>query len=406
MEKRESYLKIWQDLARDKGMLFLVGPRQAGKTTLAKIIAQSFTNQIYFNWDIPSHRRRLIENLSFFETLERRDASRPLVIFDEIHKYKNWKNYLKGVYDQFQDHYQFLVSGSGRLDIYQKGGDSLAGRYLLFHLWPFTLAEMGKAQIDFQEFLANPLEISMDRSLELKEIWEQLSNLSGFPEPFLSGRVNAYRRWSNTYSQQLIREDIRDMTELKSIKEVETLYLLLPSKVGSPLSLSSLAEDLHVSYNSVQNWLSVFERFFLVFSLSPYTSKIARAIQKEKKIYLWDTPRLKDPAARFENMVALELYRAITAWNDLGSGQFTLHFIKNKEKQEVDFLIANEGEPFLLIEAKFSDPEPSKALKIFQQALKIPAVQLINEGNGFRIFSNGNQSILVVPAYQWLSRLP
>jgi predicted AAA+ superfamily ATPase len=196
------------------------------------------------------------------------------------------------------------------------------------------------------------------------------------------------------------------MTELKSIKEVETLYLLLPSKVGSPLSLSSLAEDLHVSYNSVQNWLSVFERFFLVFSLSPYTSKIARAIQKEKKIYLWDTPRLKDPAARFENMVALELYRAITAWNDLGSGQFTLHFIKNKEKQEVDFLIANEGEPFLLIEAKFSDPEPSKALKIFQQALKIPAVQLINEGNGFRIFSNGNQSILVVPAYQWLSRLP
>jgi predicted AAA+ superfamily ATPase len=265
---------------------------------------------------------------------------------------------------------------------------------------------MGKAQIDFQEFLANPLEISMDRSLELKEIWEQLSNLSGFPEPFLSGRVNAYRRWSNTYSQQLIREDIRDMTELKSIKEVETLYLLLPSKVGSPLSLSSLAEDLHVSYNSVQNWLSVFERFFLVFSLSPYTSKIARAIQKEKKIYLWDTPRLKDPAARFENMVALELYRAITAWNDLGSGQFTLHFIKNKEKQEVDFLIANEGEPFLLIEAKFSDPEPSKALKIFQQALKIPAVQLINEGNGFRIFSNGNQSILVVPAYQWLSRLP
>ncbi|MBA4395361.1 MAG: ATPase [Desulfobacca sp.] len=387
-------------------MVFLSGPRQTGKTTLAKMISQSFKNSLYFNWDIPDQRIRLINNPSFFEALERKDPSTPLVIFDEIHKYKEWKNYLKGTFDQFHDRYQFLVSGSGRLDIYQKGGDSLAGRYFLFHLWPFTIAELGGGNREFQRFLNNPLEISLERSNELKKIWEQLADQSGFPEPFLSGRKTTYRRWSNTYSQQLIREDIRDLTDIKSIKEVETLYFMLPSKVGSPLSVTSLAEDLHVSYNSIQKWLSVFERFFLMFSISPWKKNIARAIQKERKCYLWDTPRIKEPAAKFENMVALELWRAVTAWNDLGWGNFSLHFIKNKEQQEVDFLLAKDHEPFLLIETKLSEEQPSKALKGFQKALDIPAVQLILSGDHFRIFSAGSKDILVAPAYQWLSGLP
>jgi hypothetical protein len=204
----------------------------------------------------------------------------------------------------------------------------------------------------------------------------------------------------------LIREDIRDLTGIKSVGYVETLYLLLPSKVGSPLSISSLARDLQVSYNSIRSWLSVFERFFLVFSIPSWTRRITRAIQKERKVYLWDTPLIRDPAARFENMVAMELWRAVTAWNDMGYGQFSLHFIKNKEQQEVDFLIVDKHEPFLLIEAKRSDTQPSSELKKFQRALNIPAVQLTNEGDGYRLFSNQEQSILVAPAYQWLSRLP
>ena len=154
---------------------------------------------------------------------------------------------------------------------------------------------------------------------------------------------------------------------------------MLPSKVGSPLSVPSLARDLKVSYNSVRSWLSIFERFFLVFSISPWTRRIARAIQKERKVYLWDAPRIKEPAARFENMVAMELWRAVTSWNDLGWGRFSLHFIKNKEQQEVDFLIAKDDEPLLLIEAKLSERSPMAALRKFQDRLNIPAVQLINQ---------------------------
>lgn len=406
MNDRSPYVKTWQDLAVDKSMIFLAGPRQAGKTTLARIISRSFTNHFYFNWDIADHRTNFMENPTFFEAVVRKDPSIPLVVFDEIHKYKDWKNYLKGIYDQFSGEYQFLVSGSGRLDLYQKGGDSLAGRYFLFHLWPFTVSELGKVNRKFEAFMADPLQITMENAKEVKEIWSGLSELSGFPEPYLSGRMRTYRRWSSTYSQQLIREDIRDLTGIKSIIDLETLYLLLPSKVGSPISVPSLARDLKVTYNSIRSWLSAFERFFLTLSIGPWTRSIARAIQKERKVYLWDAPRIKEPAIKLENMVALELWRAVTAWNDMGYGTFSLHFIKNKDQQEVDFLIAKENEPFLLVEVKLSEPEPTSPLKKFQSVLGIPAVQLIEESEGYRLLQNGNQHILVAPAYQWLSTLP
>jgi predicted AAA+ superfamily ATPase len=406
MKERKLYIHTWEELSGEKSMIFLTGPRQAGKTTLARMISDSFSNKLYFNWDIPEDRTRLIQNPSFFESVKRRDSTTPLIILDEIHNYRDWKNYLKGVYDQFHDAYQFLVSGSGRLDIYQKGGDSLAGRYLLFHLWPFTIAELGNRNLGIEQFLKNPLQISMEGISELQAIWKRLAKVSGFPEPYLADRIKTYRRWSNTYSRQLIREDIRDLTGVKSIKDMETLYYLLPSRTGSTLSIPSLSRDLKVSYNSVQNWLSGFERFFLVFNISPWTKKISRAIQKERKVYLWDFPRIEDPAARFENMVAMELWRAVTSWNDMGYGRFELHFIKNKEQQEVDFMIASEHRPFLLIEAKLADMQPSAALKKFQRTLGIPAVQLINEGDAYTMLTNDDLPILVAPAFQWLSRLP
>jgi len=399
-------LKIWEELARDKSMVFLVGPRHVGKTTLAKDISKSFVNNLYFNWDIPADKARITENPAFFQEIKRRDPSTPLIIFDEIHKYKDWKNYLKGVYDEFHEEYQFLVSGSDRLDIYQKGGDSLAGRYLLFHLWPFTISELGKRNLPIDDFLENPIQISVEGSGSLRKEWSRLSTQSGFPEPFLANRTVTYRRWSNTYPSQLIREDIRDLTGIKSVSDMETLYSLLPWKVGAPLSVPSLASGLKVSYNSIRGWLSAFERFFLIFTISPWTESVARAIQKERKIYLWDAPRIEEPAPRFENMVAIELWRAATNWNDLGYGNFSLHFIRNKEHQEVDFLIANRGKPVALIEAKMSDATPSSTLKKFQNALRIPAVQLIDEDEGHQIFSNNDRSILVAPGHQWLSQLP
>lgn len=406
MIQRELYLNIWGELASAKSMVFLSGPRQTGKTTLAESIGKAFANRVYFNWDFPESKALLTREPTFFEQVKRTDASIPLVVFDELHKYKDWKNYLKGIYDKFHRDYRFLVSGSGRLDIHQRGGDSLAGRYDSFHLWPFTLPELGGKQRTMESFLADPLRVGTDGDKENREIWDNLGRFSGFPEPYVSGRETTWRRWSNGYTRQLIREDIRDLAGIQAVETAETLYALLPGRVGSPLSLNTLATDLRVSYNTVKAWIDLFERFFLVFRIEPWTHQIRRAIQKEKKLYLFNLPLVQEPGARFENAVALELFRAVSNWNDLGLGPFSLHYVRNKEKQEVDFLLARARRPVLLVEAKLSGEHPSGALLKFQQALSVPAVQVTAQPGGYKIIRNGDQSVLVAPAWQWASGLP
>ena len=200
------------------------GGAAGGETTLGEMIAQTFPNQVYLSWESPVDRARLIREPSFFETVERRDESTPFVMFDELNKHRGWRKYLKGVYDRFQDDYQFLIAGSSRLDYPQRRGDSLAGRYYLLHLWPFTQAELGCANLTAEEFFGNPQQVRMERQAELQEVWQTLSEHSGFPEPYLSGRKTSYRRWSTAYAEQLIREDIRDLTGIKAIDELETLY--------------------------------------------------------------------------------------------------------------------------------------------------------------------------------------
>lgn len=399
------YENIWEKLSAYNQMTFIAGPRQAGKTTLTQILAEDFTNSLYFNWDILEEKRKLIENASFYEEVNRNDNSMPLIIFDELHKYSNWKNYLKSVYDRDKDNYKFIVSGSGRLDMYQKGGDSLAGRYFIFHLWPFTLAELAGNNLSFERFSSNFMEVH-PRTNQTQLIWNNLSQFSGFPDPYLNGTDPFYQIWSNTYKKQLLREDIRDLASLRSFDDVEILFSLLPSKIGSPLSMASLARDIHVSFDSVRSWIDIFENFFMVFRIPPWSKKISRAISKEKKLYLFDYASIESPSAKFENMVALELLRAISNWNDLGLGNFSLHYLRNREKEEVDFLLLNNNNPILLIETKLSDDNAAKSLTKFQKVLNIPAVQLVNKSGICKIVSNGNLNIMVISADHWLSLLP
>jgi len=402
---RVLYKKIWGKISEYKNMIFISGPRQAGKTTLSKSISDDFTNFYYYNYDIIDEKRKVIEDPLFYEKLNRKDDSIPLIIFDELHKYYDWKNYLKSVYDRDGKNYKIIVSGSGRLDIYEKGGDSLAGRYFGFHLWPFTLSELAENNINFDEFINNPVGIYKVKN-HIRSIWEDLEEFSGFPEPFLKKSKQYYRIWSNTYKKQLLREDIRDITHIRNIEKVELLFSMLSSRIGSPLSMSNLANDIKVSFDSVKGWIHIFERFFLIFLLSPWHRKISRSITKEKKVYFFDYAGIQSQAARIENMAALEIYRAVNNWNNLGLGDFSLHYIRNREKQEVDFLIVNNSKPFLLIEIKLSDTTPSKSLRKFQKQLKIPAVQLVNKPGVYKTFSYNDFKIIVVSIDHWLSILP
>jgi hypothetical protein len=406
MLDRPLYRHMWEELTREKRMVFMAGARRAGKTTLGEMIGQCYPNRVYVNWEIPEDRTRMIRNPTFFEETERRDESTPLVMFDEINRHRGWRRYLKGTYERFEGRYQFLVAGSSRLDQPQRRGDSLTGRYYLLHVWPFTQAELGRANLKAEAFFGNPQQVSMERHSELSALWRTISEQSGFPEPFLSGRKNSYRRWSRAYAEQLIREDIRDLTGVKGIGEMETLYHLLPAHVGRLLSVPTLAQGLQVAYNTIRSWLATLQRFFVMTCLAPWSQGVPRAIREGQKIYLWDVPRVRDPAARFENMVALELWRAVSNWNEMGYGRFSLNFIRTKDQQEVNFLLSDDGRPVLLVDARPHEQQPSAALLKFQSALKVPAVQLVEAAEGYRRVSNDAHSILIAPACDYLAGLP
>ena len=406
MLEREPYAAVWRELANEKAMVLLAGPRQCGKTTLAHMVSTDYSNTLYFNWDVATDKRRLIEDPYFFQGMIRKDESKPLIIFDEIHKYKDWKNYLKGVYDRFSADYQFLVSGSGRLDLYQRGGDSLAGRYYAFRLWPLTLGEIAHQGNTIDRFTADPTAPSVERVDEAQSVWERLTVRTGFPEPYLAKKQTTYRRWSTSYRRQLIREDIRDLTGVKYADDMEILFALLPSRVGSPLSIANLAGDLKVAYNTIKSWLTIFQRFYLTLELSPWTGQIARAIHKARKAYLFDYGGIDDAGAKFENMVALELHRAVCNWNDMGWGEFGLHYIRTKEGREVDFIITQDRRPLLLVEAKLGRQTPSANLLRFQKALGIPAVQLLSSGAGYAVQRHAGLPLLTAPVAYWVPNLP
>jgi len=409
MNKRTIYKDIWDKLLPDKSLILLAGPRQSGKTTFARdIVAKDFQDVVYFNWDIDADKRKLITDSVFFSKIPRSSiSSKPLVILDEIHKYRDWKNYLKGIYDQFEKEYKFLVTGSGRLEYSRKAGDSLAGRYLKFHIFPFTLSELESPKIDFTAFLKNPLKdfediISGNTADNFRNLWE----LSGFPEPFIKGKKSFWSAWSQTYGQQIVRDDLTTFADIRNLDLVETLFALIPSRVGSPFSINNLALDLKVAFDTVKNWLLLFDSFYLTFRISPWTKKISRSILKEKKIYLFNYPVIENEAARFENLVALELLRAVEMWKDYGWGNFALNYLGDKDKQEVDFLITKNNKPLLILETKSSDDKPSASIINFQDILNIPAVQLVKRDNIKKIYKNKNNNILVITAHRWLSSLP
>ncbi len=406
MEKRKIYQKTWQMLAPHRQMVFISGPRQCGKTTFSKIIAEQFSNSLYFNWDIPDDKHRFLTNNLFYEDIDRKDLTKPLIILDEIHKYSDWKNYLKGIYDRDSENYKFLITGSGRLNLYQKGSDSLAGRYFLFQLWPFTLAELGERNRATGDFLANPLTIDIEQGNNLLKIWNRLSAFSGFPDPFLKGEKNYYNLWSQTYQKQLIKEEVRDSTGVKKINDLEMLFILLLSRAGGIISMNNLAKDIKVSFDSVKTWLDIFDAHYLSFRIAPYSNNIARAIKKEKKIYFFDYAQLKSESAKYENMVALELTRLTSFLTESGHGRFSLHYLRTKDGVEVDFLISRENDPFLLIECKQADTEPSASLKAMQTILNVPALQLVNKPGVYRLKKNAGQQLAVVSAHQWLATLP
>ncbi len=388
-------------------MAFLVGPRQVGKTTLAthllKETSPGATEDAYFNWDVDSVRRRILKNPENFWKPEQNPAPHRIVL-DEIHKYPRWKRFLKGFSDTNRGKVETIVTGSGRLDIYQKGGDSLFGRYHLHHLMPFSVAELSRKSDDLSP--EGCLErIFSSTSLADQEAYQSLWILNGFPEPLFAGDQKTLTRWQNDHQQTILREDLRDLSQIREIGLIESMIGLLPGRIGSPLSINALREDLGVNFKTVQNWIAALDRLYYLFPVRPYAGKMARTLRREEKVYFYDWSVIEDPGKRLENLIAVHLLRACFYWTDAGYGNFQLHYVRDKEKREADFLITNRQRPFLLLETKLSEREVDRSLPYFQERLKPKlAFQIIGTSPGDYLSERG-PDLHVISAGRFLAAL-
>lgn len=371
MAVRERYVasQLIQDLERK--MVFVAGPRQVGKTTLARSMIGGGSG--YMSWDIERDRERI---------LKRELPPTKFWVFDEIHKYRSWRNYLKGLYDGRVSGQRIMVTGSGRLDLYRFGGDSLQGRYHLLRLHPFSVAELG---------LSKPRELS------------DLLTLGGFPEPYLDGSEIEARRWSREYRTRLIREDLVSLERLQDLGNLELLMLHLPERVGSPLSINALREDLQISHKTLSNWLIVFEKLYAIFRISPFGAPRLRAVKKEVKHYHFDWTIVPKGGPRFENLVAAHLLKWVHFQEDTQGRDIELRYFRDKDGREVDFVVVEGRDPLLLVECKWSDTEVDRGLRYLKNRFPdCPAWQVTATGRKDYVTESG---IRVAPACKLLETL-
>jgi hypothetical protein len=302
-----------------------------GKTTLAKTLRGASAG--YLNWDVAEHRERI---------LKRELPAGSIWIFDEIHKYRGWRGYVKGVFDGRPASQRILVTGSARLDLYRRGGDSLQGRYHLLRLHPLSAKEIG-----------------IETSGDLR----QLLTLGGFPEPFFGASAVEARRWSREYRNLLIREEIVSLERVQDLGTLELLVLRLPELVGSPLSINALREDLQVSHKTVASWIGILERLYAVFRLPPFGAPRIRAVKKEQKHYHFDWSVVPESAQRFENLVGSHLLKWVHYQQDAKGRDLDLRYFRDTDGREVDFVVVEHKRPVLLVECKWGDQEIDRSLR-------------------------------------------
>ncbi|NGX46705.1 MAG: hypothetical protein K1000chlam3_00066 [Chlamydiae bacterium] len=357
---------ILKHLSELRQMAFLMGPRQVGKTTLSLDVAKNWPQHFYFNWDNPAERLLFIEGPAAIASqvnLDELIQEIPILIFDEIHKFGKWKTFLKGFFDKYEKKTKIIVTGSARLNVYKKGGDSLMGRYFYYRIHPLSVAEITSPYMIENEIRSDPKPIS-------DEDWEALLQFGGFPEPFIQRSKSFSRRLQTMRKDQLFYEDIRDGTRIQEIAHMELLAELLRKQAAKSLDYQSLAKKVRVSIDTIRRWLEVLKSFYFCFSIQPWSKNITRSLLKEPKLYLWDWSLIEEEGQRNENLVASHLLKAVHFWTDCGLGDYGLYYLRTKEQREVDFVVTKNEKPWFLVEVKTNKNSISKDLYRFQNETK------------------------------------
>jgi predicted AAA+ superfamily ATPase len=325
-------------------MAFVSGPRQVGKTTLALQLvgASDHRHPAYLSWDDVRARPGIRAG--------ELPVREPLIILDEIHKYARWRGLVKGLFDKREMGQSFIVTGSARLDVYRRGGDSLHGRYHPYRLHPLSLTELGG---DGQAI-------------------EGLLRFGGFPEPFFTGSERAWRRWQRERRDRIVRDDVRDLERVRELSLIELLVDALPTRVGSPLSVKNLREDLEVAHDTAERWLGILENLYVCFRIPPFGAPKIRAVKKERKLYLWDWSEVPEPGARFENFVASHLLKLCHFREDTEGERLELRYLRDTDRREVDFIVLAGKKPLFAVEVKTGERELSRSIRYFKERMAVP----------------------------------
>lgn len=390
----------------DHKMAFVSGPRQCGKTTLARMLRDGRGFGVYHNWDDATFRRHWVKDPAGIVP-DPEQAIPPVVILDEIHKAKGWKRTLKGLYDTLEKPADILVTGSARLNVYRRGSDSLLGRYHHFRLHPFSLAELESA-----DWVSPPQHVDSLFTLDenetmLQQRLDDMMQFGTFPEPLLAQSTRKARLWRRERRERVIREDLRDLTRTLELSQIEMLAALIPPRIGAPVSVAAFRHLLEVSHATASRWLNWLKELYYIFELKPYSNHIARSLKKEGKLYMWDPSEVQEEAARFENLIACHLLKACHMWTDAGEGDFDLHYLRNKDRHEIDFLIVRDGTPWLPVEVKLSATTPSPNWKKFLSALPCRCgIQVCRQGGVNQRFMQDQRRVQVISAARLLANLP
>jgi len=388
---------LGEHLGAHRQMAFVAGPRQVGKTTTCRALGGA-----YLDWDASADRRLIVageEAVADVCGLAQLTAERPVLVFDELHKYPRWKNFLKGFFDTHEAHCRVVVTGSSRLDVYRRGGDSLMGRYFLYRMHPFSVAELNTTDLPGDRPIRAP-------SPTDDAAWEALLRFGGFPEPMLSASDRFSRRWQRLRHSQLFKEDVRDLTRIQDVALVEVMGLLLAERSGQQLTVSGLAQDVGVAPNTAKAWVEALCALHIGFLVRPWFRNISSALRKEPKWFLRDWSTIADVGQRAETIVACHLLKAVEGWTDLGLGTFDLRYVRDKRKREVDFLVLKEGEPWFLVEVKTGDTRLSPNLAHYQrQTAAAHAFQVVLDLPYVDADCFARSTPTVVPARTFLSQL-
>lgn len=420
MERLYSHILL-DHINNHQQMLFLSGPCQVGKTTISQTAEKLTDRYLYLNWDDHEHRDIILHGASAITEqlhLIQLSETQPIIVFDEIHKHPEWKNFLKGFYDRFGKKIHIIILTSSEFPLIRpsatfspkrrreneasllnSGGDSLMGRYFSYRIHPLSVAEIAR-QPSLTHLISPPQKLDQDE-------FEQLFKFGGFPDPFLKHTPAFSTRWQRLRHQQLFREDIRDLSTIADISRLELLAKMIAHQPAAELNYSSYAKKIRASIDTIRRWISTLEAFYYCFSIRPWSQNITRSLIKEPRIFLHDWSIIQDPGARAENFIACHLLKATHFWTDMGFGDFDLHYLRDLEKREVDFLVTRDNKPWFLVEVKTSKSAGlSPHLQHFQQQIQAEhAFQVVIDAPYVNKNCFEHHEPIIVPAITFLSQL-